>query len=342
MKTTFFSLIPLLVAGLFSIAPAEENWAPVATAVAVSIDHTSTSGGPDVVALPTVGLNLGIFKDVKAKQQTGLQDKGEKQWFVLNIPLVIHARGRVDGKLAPARYVDELHLHVYLLTTKPASATGGKGSGKGGSSAVEADHYYLFEKEIVLQDIPLERNAVPNDKGVKVSKAEVPVGIFIPRATVFKITEKSDTSAFTRPGCIAGYAVLASFHGVDCTGISPEKEDLLPDGETSKSKLYSKKLVNKMGKTRWWTERASAKIEKPGFPLMCISETPYANYYGLLYPATKPILGAPDSNDASSTENTDNSDSSSGASETVPFSPSSSSSSSSSSTRSSSGTSSTL
>ena len=127
MKTTHFFLLSLVV-GLMSLAPAEE-WAAEATDVAVSLDQSRTGGGPDISLLPRLVGEAEIFKGCKLAPHSGLEDKGDKAWYVLNIPLKINARGRdkESGKRVPAHYIDELNLEICLLVTKPS-----KGNGKGG------------------------------------------------------------------------------------------------------------------------------------------------------------------------------------------------------------------
>ena len=298
MKTTHFFLLSLVV-GLMSLAPAEE-WAAEATDVAVSLDQSRTGGGPDISLLPRIVGEMEIFKGCKLAPHSGLEDKGDKAWYVLNIPLKINARGRdkESGKRVPAHYIDELNLEVYLLVTKPSKSTGkngGKGSkGSGKASASPASGYYMLKKEIVLQDIPMEKAPAKNDDGKEVSKADVPVGIFFPRSTVYKLTGKfGDPDAITRPGVIAGYAVLATFKGQDCRGVATKESSSTTPGETRCSKIFNKKLAQDVGAARWWKERSKDNFEEPGYPVMCISETPYANYYLPMYPRCKPVFGAP-------------------------------------------------
>ncbi len=298
MKTTHFFLLSLAV-GLMSLAPAEE-WAAEATDVAVSLDQTRTGGGPDISLLPRLVGEAEIFKGCKLAPHSGLEDKGDKAWYVLNIPLKINARGRdkESGKRVPAHYIDELNLEIYLLVTKPSKGAGkggGKGSkGSGKAAASPASGYYMIKKEIVLQDIPMEKASAKNDNGKEVSKADVPVGVFFPRSTVYKLTGKfGDPDAITRPGVIAGYAVLATFKGQDCRGVETKESSSTTPGETPYSKVFSKKLAQEVGGARWWKERSKDNFEEPGYPVMCISETPYANFYLSMYPRCKPVFGAP-------------------------------------------------
>ena len=273
-----------------SLAYGAKEWAPVANRVAFSLD-LSKAATPDICAIRGADEMAGVedlFKDCKIKPQSGATDKAKSQWFLLNIPVRVYAMGTNKMReLAPARYIRELKVTVYLLVHKAS------GSVEKGENSSLASEYNMIKKEITFVDIPLEKGSV-TENGREMGKATMCVGVFIPKSTASILTGNFDNpKEITNPGVIAGYAVLATVNGEPCSDFTSSNKSKIEKGETRSSKLFDKKLVSRLGEKRWWEERSRNKFDEPNVDICSIAESPYAPFYGKYYPRVKPMYGTP-------------------------------------------------
>ena len=273
MNKPFFYVLFAALVGL-SPAFAAQEMADEATDVTVSLNYKNIGPKPEVTGLasPTVAsFGKNPISSVKGDDKSA--------WHVVNIPIVIHARGRLkEGGKAAARFVRELKVQAYLLFKRPA--------GDDDKDKSVADRYSLIKKEITYVDIPLVSGKNSDNKEVGV--AEMCVGLFIPRMTNYFIVGKNDPERIARS--LVGYAVEASFNDAPCNpAYTADKK-----GENPNGVIFNKKEAKFSG-TPWWKERSKDNFVNPGVEVLCISETPFAPFYSPFYPATKPLYGSPDS-----------------------------------------------
>ncbi len=124
----------------------------------------------------------------------------------------------------------------------------------------------MLDKEITYVEIPLQGG-----------KSDINAGVFISPANASKIL--GDPSKIDFSNKLAAVAVEASFKGASC--INTEVEPAVVLSHELNSKLNG----------AWWKKNAN---NKTGAVLNAISETPFAPFYGTLFPATKPLYGDAD------------------------------------------------
>ncbi len=295
-------------------AGAAAEWAPVANQVAFTLDHAKATPTPviEVGNVEDTGDAESVFKDVKVKahseSEAATVDGGKSAWCVINIPVQVYAMGR-DKKtrqIAPARYVRKLHVDVYLLVRKPVSALAEGVNVKGSA----AENFYLVKKGMDLVDIPMKKASF-KEGGKEMGQAAFSIGVFIPRSAAYMLTENflEPIDQLKRSGVVAGYAVVASMNGEKCRDYVPSgKKTSMGPGETASSKLFDKTLFNRYGRLSWWEARDRNNFDEPDVDVLCISETPFAMYYGRYYPRTTPTYGAPLANEADGSATTETED----------------------------------
>lgn len=306
VRTLCFGLISTWAACALSAMAAGE-WAPVANQVAFMLDHAKATTTP-LVGIGNVedtGDAEVVFKDVKVKAhsegETATVDGGKSAWGVINIPVQVYAMGREKKtrQIAPARYIHRLHVDVYLLIRKPLSAMDGGGNNKGSA----AENFYLVKKGMDFADIPTKKAAL-REGGKEMGQAAFNIAVFVPRSAAYMLTEDytDPIAQLKKPGTLAGYAVVASMNGEKCREYIPAgKKASMGPGETASSKLLDKTLFNKYERLPWWETRSHNNFDTPDVDVLCISETPFAMYYGRYYPRTTPTYGTPEAPEADGT-----------------------------------------
>lgn len=315
-------LIYLVLSALVGLCPLYAKPAEVATHVNVSLNHRSISGPQRFTPLRPLfsGLNKKdrvdeIFKEAKVPPLSSLKDYKDNRWFVFSIPVCISASKRESANVTKAAtLVPELSFKVYLLY-KPKTSKADASEAKGEKS--DAAKYRLLEKEITYVDIPLDRGVVKKEGSRDAGYAEMSIGLFIPQ-TVANVMMGDDDPSKAGSGNdlqVAAFAIEPKFKGSVCkevgvAGVSYSKGkrpfDYIADKSLERILMPSSSSSKK---SNWWD--ADGKV-KGHFPvptaarLLCISETPYAPFYGEAYPATKPLYGEPESSEPEKQEDADN------------------------------------
>ncbi len=296
VKTLFIGLASAWIACTMCVFGADDGWAPLANQVSFRV-RTKVNASPinaigSAEAVPAAG-DLFKVKDTEAGKAEG----GKPAWCVVNVPVQVYAAGRdrKTEKLAPARYIRKLHVDVYLLIRKPIGALKGGADPRG----TGAENFYLLKKGMDLVDIPMRRTSF-KEGSKELGIATFNIGVFIPRSTAYILTDDftDPIGELQKRGVLVGYAAEASFNGEKCREYLPSKEQssMLP-GCTVYSKLLDTSLVSKYGDLHWWTTRSKDNFDVPDVDVLCISETPFAMYYGRYYPRTTPTYGAPEKPD---------------------------------------------
>lgn len=289
MNRTFLYLFLASVIGMLPVHA--KGGAVEASHVHLLLNHKAA----DAVQPMAMGQPSSAFKDVyrgfKGGALSSLKDEDQPQWFVVNIPITIAARGKnTDGKYAPAAYISELTVKAYLLYLSPAGTS---------------KKYSIVEKEITYVDIPLNTKSVSREGKHDVSITNFSVGLFVPRTTVYRMTGSDDVRDFSKGGNnsrIAGVAVEATYKGAPCVKIDISSGSY-GAGATEFSKLYTSDLKKELGSNKWW--KKPELFAAGDVKMLCISETPYAPFYSGYYPATKPMYGAPGTAAGSEAPSTD-------------------------------------
>lgn len=307
----FFHVLFAVVLGVgcigFAAPDKDSAWAAEATNVVVSLNSSKISGPAEVFKLPRVSeaVNVDFFEQCKVGPSKQEIKENKESWFVVNIPIRIHAVGRnTSNEYAPARYVRELGVRATLLVRKPKS----KLKDIKDKASREKDAYYILSKEFTIVDVPMKR-ATKNAAGKEVGEAEVQLGLFVPFSSVYAMLGSFNDSAGLSAGAIAGYAVEATFKGESCREIETKAGKGMRPGETPSSFIFSSKLINEVGTRNWWSSTRNY-FETPSADICCISETPYAAFYAPYYPRVKPMYGKPDTGTSGSSSSTSGSGSS--------------------------------
>lgn len=129
----------------------------------------------------------------------------------------------------------------------------------------------MLDKEITYVEIPMQGG-----------KCEMNAGVFISPYNANKIL--GDSGKGDLSGKLAAVAVDATFKGASCMHTEVEPAVVL-----------SHDLNGKLNGA-WWTKKWD---NKSGASLSAISETPFAPFYGTLFPATKPLYGSADASGSS-------------------------------------------
>ncbi len=276
MKSLLLFTGAMLLAAIPQVC-AKDTWAPMASDVAFTLDldkATSPSLVPVAADLPGAG---DLFKEVK---QSGVREKAEL-WYVLNIPVRVYALGLgrdaqgMRHNNAPAHYVRELKVTVYLLFNKPDPE---EGSAK----------HYLVKKEITYVDIPMNDLSVSVD-GREMGTATFNVAVFIPRSTASILTNTFKTPKLPIKKALVGYAVTATFKGQPCRDYTAPGNSKLGPGETRNSKIFEKSIQSKVSSSKWWKPDSPSRksFEEPDVDIYSIAETPFAAFYSKYYPRVK-------------------------------------------------------
>lgn len=296
-----------------SAAPDKDTaWAAEATNVVVSLNASKINGPAEVLKLPRMveAVNIDFFEQCKVGPSKQDMKDSKELWYVVNIPIRIHAVGRNSAdEYAPARYVRELGIRASLLVRKPKSRV----KETRDKAAREKDAYYILTKEFTIVDVPMKR-AVKNAAGKDVGETEIQLGLFVPQASVYAMLGVFSESTAFSGSVIAGYAVEATFKGESCREIESKAGKSMRPGETPSSFIFSSKLVSEVGSRNWWSSSRSY-FETPSAELCCISETPYAPFYAPYYPRVKPMYGKPDTGSSGSSSSSSSSEDSSSSSD---------------------------
>lgn len=309
-----FAIVLGCACNSFAAPDKDSAWAAEATNVVVSLNSSKINGAAEVLKLPRVleALNIDFFEQCKVGPSKQEMKDSKELWYVVNIPIRIHAVGRnSSNEYAPARYVRELSVRVALLVRKPKSKLKDARELKESrdKGAREKDAYYILTKEFTIADIPMRR-AIKNSAGKDVGEAEVQLGMFVSQASVYAMLGVfNETTAFSG-NSIAGYAVEATFKGESCREIEGKNAKNMRPGETPSSFLFSSKLISEVGSRNWWSSSRNY-FETPSAELSCISETPYAPFYAPYYPRVKPMYGKPDAPSSGHSSSSEDGDSSS-------------------------------
>lgn len=287
------TLIYLFCAALVGLIPAQAkqaNEAVEATSVHVSVNQGKASS--TLVASPLylpVDVQKNIFRDMK--NGTPLKQDDKAAWHVVNIPIVITGRGKSkDGDKEPGNYVSELTVTAYLLYRAPKDKTIESTSKADG----EAKKFCLVEKTITYVNIPLDTKSGKRESNQPVGYNEMSVALFFPRAEAYKITGSEQAAdEMVKPDRFVGYAIEATYKGTHCPEAKVDKSSP-GQGATLTSKLFDSKLKREIGSATWWKGRTREHFRPTEVQPLCISETPFAPFYGSYYPATKPLYGAPE------------------------------------------------
>lgn len=286
MKSLLLLMGVVLLAAMPQVCAANA-WATTATQVAFSLDLAKATS-PNIVSLQGAEDLPGVeelFKDAKMKQlqQSGVQNKA-KLWFVLNIPVRVYAMGRdATRALAPAHYVREMKVTVYLLFRKPSS-----GSSSSGGGAVK---YNMVKKEITYVDIPMDETPLSGD-GREMGQASFNVAVFIPRSTACILTDSFKAPEPQIRKALVGYAVEATFNGEPCSDFTSSNAPKLGPGETRNSKIFEKAVQSQFSSKAWWKSRSRNNYDEPDVDVCSIAESPYASFYSRCYPRVKPAYGS--------------------------------------------------
>ena len=127
------------------------------------------------------------------------------------------------------------------------------------------DSPLLLSTKMTYVDIPLDKSG----------KGEFEVAAFISPADAQKMVGEKDKPDLA--GRLQAFAVEVEFNGNNCVKRGTEPFAIF-DGSLKRS-------LGDSG--RWWKKNGKTN----GARLQCISETPYAPFYGSRYPATRPIYG---------------------------------------------------
>lgn len=295
----------LFLAACVGLCPLHAKTAEEANMVKVSLNHKNIVGSQRFSMLGPIS-SASYFKDVdKRMALTSLKDT-DKRWFVYNIPICISAIKKVSSKTyKAATVVPELTVKVYLLYSSKNNKN--SDSAKADKSAdASVAKWRLLEKEITYVDIPLEHSGTKKEGSREAGYAEMSVGVFIPQTVATLMSGDDDPGKILNGSDlqIAAFAIVPKFNGEEC------KEVGVAGVTYSKAKrpfdyvcdATFERRISSSSKNWWQSDSIKSHFTAPeGVRLYCISETPYAPFYGTMYPATKPLYGEPVSSDGSST-----------------------------------------
>lgn len=299
----------LLLAALVGLCPVHAKNSEVADVVHVSLNHKNISGPQKFVALAPPS-DKDIFKPCGRMGLTSLEDtKDNQRWFVLNIPICITGAKRVKGSsYKAATVVPELTVKVYLIYRSKDSKRDKKDPAVKEPES-EAAKFRLVEKEITYVDIPLKKGS-KKEKSADVGYVEMSVGLFIPQtvATLMTGDENPEKTTSSADLTIAGYAIEPSVKGSPCKAVGDPIVSATPDRRAN-DKLFDPTLEKRLKGIDWWKSKAKEHFPvPPDVRLLCISETPFAPFYGSFYPATRPLYGEPAASGSSSSDSSSGSD----------------------------------
>lgn len=292
-KTTLF----LMIAGLVGLTPLQAKPARVATDVQVYLNHTNISGSQRFSELPPVA-GEDYFKKYKREALTSLSQWSDNtRWLVYNIPICVNGTMRTrssksESESKPATVIPELTVTVTMLYSRRAKESSDKKS-----SSKKSPDYYVINKKITYVDIPLERDKTKRDKnGNEYGYAEMSVGVFVPQTVVTIMGGDNDPTKVLKGSDlkIEGFAINAEYKGNRISGSEPT---IVGEKFTKTKPAYSyltSTATSKLDAEHWASPSELKKYGvQDGVRLFCISETPYAPFYGTMYPATKPLYGEP-------------------------------------------------
>lgn len=302
-KSLLHLLIAVLIGAPVSFALNARDWATTASRVEVSLNYSEITTAESAISKLSEPSAPDGFPEAMKKTKADKFESNLKTtwgtsapWYVVNIPVLVHARGTSvnpkQTKTVPARFIKELNVTAYLLFKKPKTSKAAR-SAKTKKDATVADMYYLLKKDITYVNIPT-KDVTYTESGQEIAEAEFCVGLFISRAANFMLTGGEDKEDdISKPDHLVGYAIEATFNGELCRSVT--KRNNMPKGSLMGSqpgaKLFDKELIRQVKDAPWWKERSKNNFAETQAEALCISETPFAAFYGRYYPQTKPTYG---------------------------------------------------
>ena len=289
------ALSSLLVASTLcasSLFGAESNnkWAVEASDVCVNLYNPGFNPGIEVLPVHVGSAAPEAVKKELGALKTRLSG-AQGTWYAINLPIEIKAIGRKESdkgksEKCPARFVDELTIKAYVLFEKSASA---KEKKKGGG--INAEDFFLLEKEVTYVNIPMEETAKKGGDGFSDVKdgagfATMSVGLFLSPIDAMKLSGNPDK--FDGKVKAVACAIEPSFKGVPCRTIPKNNADNARDEKISDNKL--RVFLEKKG-AKWWKGSTAGHYSKSSAKLLSIAETPFAASYAPSYPEMKPLFG---------------------------------------------------
>lgn len=285
----------LLLAALVGLCPVfAKPGVVLPDTVRVSLNHKNISGAQRFVLMGPMPDN-NCFKGLDKRYIMSSIKDSDKRWFVFNVPISVAAAAKQNGKSVAATIVPELTVKVYLLY-RPRSSKA-EASDQGKNTSEEASKYRLLEKKITYVDIPLNSNAM-RQNGKEYGYVEMSVGVFIPLSVAMVMNGDSDPNKVASGNSlqVAAFAIEAEVDGTACKPVPGTESSTGKQRPTDYADAAFEKMLSSKGGSKWWT--SGTVLTQKDARLYCISETPYAPFYGTVYPATKPLYGAPESAEA--------------------------------------------
>lgn len=196
--------------------------------------------------------------------------KAADPWQMLTFKLDLKPRCKdgSDGERVP-NFVDELDVHVYILF-----------------QGAQRDSLVMVDGTVKYVEIPVKPENATADKATTTINAAVFFSPYDAKKIVDALnkkdgkTSKSDTVANNGDlsHAVAAFAVEVTRHDKDVYDVKGNKDRSIIVKSSIKSGL----------KDKWWTKKMT-KVE--GVRARSIAETPYAPYYNLYFPPTKPLYG---------------------------------------------------
>lgn len=224
---------------------------------------SKTSSDYRIETLPQ--LSPGVGSD--AQKLFSKKPKASEPWQMLTFKLDLKPRCK-DEERVP-NFVDELDVHVYVLF---------QGS--------QSDSLVMVDGVVKYVEIPVKPENATASKATTTMNAAVFFSPYDAKKIIDALnkkegkTSKSDTIANNGDlsHAVAAFAVEVTHHGKDVYDVKGNKDCSVVVKNNIKSGL----------KEKWWTKKMT-KVE--GVHARSIAETPYAPYYGLYFPPTKPLYG---------------------------------------------------
>lgn len=305
----------LLIAACVGLCPVQAKSAHMATNVQVYLNTKDVNGTQRLTPLPNInvrdGGNLVIDSRPTKERETNKAFAGSYSsmkdnstlWYKFDIPICVcgsyySAEDNMKKGVA-ASVVPELTLKVVLLYSSRDLEKKAKKKAKEKDDKEGKSKYFVLVKELVYEDIVLERERSKMDSlNNEYGYVEMNVGVFIPQPQVALMLGDQDTDKKVNSSInIEGFAIMPTFRGkkISNKDITIRGVDFAK-GSPKQVHSYLSSTGAKSLEPNWASEGEIAKYTQvPGVRLFCISETPYAPFYGTMaYPRTKPVFGKPE------------------------------------------------